>query len=638
MDRRHDLAPELGGGVAVDVHDLGNVIAGPDHGGVIRGDARKPAVLIFAGGAGLARHGDGPELGLGAGAALHALPHHIGHAVGRVGIKGGDGLGRIVDDHVAPGVGDHGIGAGVGENAVVDQGAVGLGHLPDGDAVGQLAQGHGGIAHVVLFPAGDQARKAEALGHIVDGGLGPVGENIHQLGGNGVAGPLERLGQGQGAVILVVVVVGIPARAAQIDVGAVVDDGVGRDQALVDGRGIGGQRLDGRAGGADRAAVVEAVHHAGHGAVELKALGLLADAAGQGQNAPVVGVHDHDGALQLLAAAGLEIAQVGVDGVHHRLDVGVDAGVDLVTAVVKQRFGGVVADALQGHQILQHIVDDDLFIIGVGPLHHALDAGGALEHQFLGTGRLVGVKVDVLLLVHLAQDDLLPLFVVVLVVEGIVIGGLVGDAHDGGALGQAQVFHVLAKIGLGRGLHAVAALPEIDRIEIPFHDLLLVVFLFQLQRAEYLAQLALDGDLALAGQVLDELLGDGGAAVAGLHLGEHLDEGGGGAEPVYALVLIKALVLDGHQGLLHVFGNVLIVDPDALGLVGQGDQLLIFAGGVLVPDGAGLAELIVLQREVHLRGQKVFDVVGENTGEQQPRDQQDQHEGAEDLENRTDHG
>ena len=142
----------------------------------------------------------------------------------------------------------------------------------------------------------------------------------------------------------------------------------------------------------------------------------------------------------------------------------------------------------------------------------------------------------------------------------------------------------------------------------------------------------------MAGQVLDELLGDGGAAVTGLHLGEHFDEGGGGAEPVHAFVLIKALILDGHQGLLHIFGDVLIVDPDALGLVGQRDQLLIFAGGVLIPDGTGLAELIVLQGEVHLRGQEVLDVVGEDTGEQQPRDQQDQHEGAEDLENRADHG
>ena len=55
------------------------------------------------------------------------------------------------------------------------------------------------------------------------------------------------------------------------------------------------------------------------------------------------------------------------------------------------------------------------------------------------------------------------------------------------------------------GLHAPAAFAEVDGVEIPFDDLALVVFLFKLQRAEDLGELALDGDFVFAGQVFDQL-------------------------------------------------------------------------------------------------------------------------------------
>ena len=51
----HDSPPDLGGGVAVDVHVFGLVEAGPDHADVIGCVAREPAVPVVGGGAGLAR-------------------------------------------------------------------------------------------------------------------------------------------------------------------------------------------------------------------------------------------------------------------------------------------------------------------------------------------------------------------------------------------------------------------------------------------------------------------------------------------------------------------------------------------------------------------------------------------------------
>ena len=549
--------------------------------------------------------------------------------MGGIGLEGLDGPGRIVQHHIAPAVGDHGIGAAVGEGTVVDEGTVGLAHLPHGDAVGELSQCHGGIADVVRHQAGD----AEPLGQIVVGGLGPAGKNVHDLGRYGVQRPHHALLDGDDAVVLVAVVMGIPAGAPQADVGGIVHDGAGGDEPQVHRRAVGGDGLEGGAGRTLCAAVVKAIDRLRDRPVQREVLGLLPYAAAQGHDAPVIGIHNDDGALELLvgpvAGAG-DLVQVGVDRVHDLLDSGVLEAVDLIAAVIQQRGGRLPADALGLHQVVDHVVDDHFLVVAVNRLGPLLVRGMG-EDQLLGHGGLVGVVVDVFLLVHLPQDGLLPLFIVLLVVEGVIVGGLVGDAHDGGALRQAQLRHVLAEVGVGGGLHAVAALSEVDGVEIPFHDLFLVVLLLQLQGAEDLRQFSLDGDLVVAGQVLDELLGNGGAAVAGLHLGEHLDKRGGGTEPVHAVVLVEALILDGHQGLFHIGRDVLIIHPDPLVPPHQVHQLFPVPVLVLDPDGAGFAELEILQGNVHIGRQAVFDIVGENAGEEQPGYQQHQQHRAHDL-------
>ena len=328
---------------------------------------------------------------------------------------------------------------------------------------------------------------------------------------------------------------------------------------------------------------------------------------------------------QLLAAPGIgDGVQVRIDGVNGVLHIHVQAGIHVVAAVIQQGLGRLLADALELHQVIDHIVNDNLSIVGENVLGDFL-AGGAGEHQLLGHGVLILLVVDVALLVHLPQDGFLPFLVVLLVIEGVIIGGQIGNAHDGGALGHGQVLGVLAEIGLGRGLHAVAALAEVHRVEIPFHDLLLVVLLFQLQGAEDFRQLTLDGHIVLAGQVLDQLLGDGGTAITGIHFGEHGDKGAGGAVPVNALVLIKALVLNGHQGLFQIPGQVLIIHPHPLALLaGEGGQLPPFAARVLIPQGTGLVQLHVLQGQVKAGGEAGLYIVGEHAGKHHARHQQDQ--------------
>ena len=301
-------------------------------------------------------------------------------------------------------------------------------------------------------------------------------------------------------------------------------------------------------------------------------------------------------------------------------------------SVIDEMAGGFLADALLLHQILGHIGDNGLFIIGI----NVLRVGRVLavdEVERLGHSSLVFIIIDEALLIHLVEDRLLALFVCRGVIERIVLGRLVGDADDRCAFGQTQFGNVFAEIGLRRGLNAPTALAEVNSVEIPFDDLAFVVFLFQLKRAEDLGQLALNGDLVLARQVLDQLLRDRRTAIGIGHTGEHLDKSAGRTVPVNALVLVKALVLDRDESLFHIPGDLVVINPDAFFRAGERNKLLPAAGRVGIPDRTGLAELIVLERDVKRGGQAAFDVIGKDTAEDQPGKNKDQQHRADELEN-----
>ena len=216
MDGPHDFLENLGSGVAGAVDAFRLVIAGPHRGHIVGRAAHIPAVLVVGGGAGLARHGHGAQVGLRAGAPGGGVLEHIGHHIGGVGAEGHDGFRLVVNEHAAVGVQNLGVAAGVGEDAVVDKGAVGLGHFPDGNAVGQLPQGHRSVGAVVGHKTGD----AQTVLQEVIGGLGP--QLVDDLGRHGVQRILQGLQNGQYAEIPAAVVAGIPAGAGQVDIGRVV--------------------------------------------------------------------------------------------------------------------------------------------------------------------------------------------------------------------------------------------------------------------------------------------------------------------------------------------------------------------------------------------------------------------------------
>ena len=466
-------------------------------------------------------------------------------------------------------------------------------------------------------------------GQIVIRGLRPHWELIDYLRGDGVERVLQRSVYGDEAVVRVAVVIRVPARALEGDVRRVAHERIGSYEPKVDCRAVGRDRLYRGAGGAVGPG----------GAVEAEVYRLLADAAAERQHLALERIHYDYRTLQLLVAVRRlrYRREVAVDRVDTGLNVCIKAAVYLVAAVIEQGTRGVLADAFLRHEILRDIVNDRLSVVGHYLLSIAL-VGSVSEDKLLIHGLTVLVIVDIALLVHLAQDRLLTLLIVLPVIEGVVIRRQIRDADDRGALGKRQLRHVLAEIGLRRGLYAEAALTEVHSVEVPFHDLLLVVLLLKLKRGEYLGELALDRDLFLTGQVLYELLGDGRAAVAALAAGEDRDERTGRTVPVNALVLIEALILDGDQRLFHVPRDLVIVDPDAVLLAGERGELAPLTDGVLIPDGARFIKLEVLKRKVEVRGEAGLDIVGEDAGEHHPRHKEDEQHRPHCLEHRADGG
>ena len=147
---------------------------------------------------------------------------------------------------------------------------------------------------------------------------------------------------------------------------------------------------------------------------------------------------------------------------------------------------------------------------------------------------------DVILVVHLVENGLGALFVVLHAGEGAVARGVVRDADDARALRKREIAHILAEIGVRGHLHAARALAEVDNVEIPLHDLFLGVFLFEIESAEDLHELSLHGDVVFRSDVFDELLRDRRAAEVVFHAEEHVDERACRAVPVHALVVIEA--------------------------------------------------------------------------------------------------
>ena len=640
---RHDGLPHNDRGIQID-HQLDLfrlVVAAPDRGGVSGREAREPAVPVAGGGAGLSCHADAAEAGIGAGAVGAGIFQHIEHIPGGVGVHGLMGLLGVVDDDVALGVLHLGVGPGLAVDAAVGEGRVGCRHLPDGHAVGKLAHAQGGkidigITGTVFFLILDEARQTELfLGELIARLRRHVGEDLH---GNGVQGLGHAVVDQHPAAVSAVLILR-PVFAVKLHQGGILVGRAGGNDAQGQTRAVDRQRLD---GGARR-------ELASGGAVPGQVALLLADAAGHGDDVAGLVVDDDNSRLQMLIVFGNclgHVIQVLIDLVHLGLGFNIQRGVDPEAAGGDHLAGCVKRNALQLRQVVDDVPDHRILKPGVvillfhvklvllpadgagvevtvgrvladGPLEIAflavvfLGSGrGALEFQLLIADGVIGVAVlDISLLEHLLEDGQGTVFVVLRVVIGVVARGVVGDSDDAGAFLGSKLVEVLAKVGVGGALDAVGTLAQVDGVQIPGDDLFLGIVLLEVESLENLHELATDRDVALIGQVFDELLGKSGTAVAGA-ADKHIGRGGQGAHPVHAVVLPEALVLDGNGRVDHVLGNILVVDPYT---VFDGKQLSNFLElpgfRVLGKDERRLVELHTLQIVVGNRLDIIFNIV-----------------------------
>ena len=122
---------------------------------------------------------------------------------------------------------------------------------------------------------------------------------------------------------------------------------------------------------------------------------------------------------------------------------------------------------------------------------------------------------------------------------------------------------MLSKVGVRCGVYPVAALAQVNIIEVSLQDFLFGVVFLKLQGPENLHDLSLDGYLIVIGHIFNELLGDGGAPL-NVTAGEHQQDSFCGTNPVHSVVVIESLVLDGYGGVLQVLRDLREIDPNAV--------------------------------------------------------------------------
>ena len=359
---------------------------------------------------------------------------------------------------------------------------------------------------------------------------------------------------------------------------------------------------------------------------------LLPHVAADGYNKARLGVQNRNGgAGRVVRRAGhVQIRGIRVDGVRLRLNHRVHGGVNLIAALVQGLHRVALADALFLRKVRRYVVDNLVHkprVVLTAVLRHyqirRRTAAPLHEVQFLRYSRLVLLPRQVaqpqIRVIHPLQNDLLPLLVqfprgglhnlpVVLLLlhrdggHGAVHGGVVGDGDEAGALGGGQVLRLLPEVELRRRLYAVTALAEVNRVQVQFQYLILFVLLLELQRPEDLTDFPLYIGVVVLGDVFQHLLGNRGAAEGVLRAGEGVHHGPRRPPPVHALVLEKAVVLNGDCRLPQAGGHVVERDHHAVLLLVQRlvhyPPVVLRHAGVLVVDHGGLGKGVVVH--VHL--------------------------------------
>ena len=621
VDETHSLLPEYNSRVSGKSLDgLVKFVPNPDNAGIIRSISGKPTGIAVVGGARLAGNGHSLDLGGRAGAALNGVGEQLVHIVGSGIFEHLLGSGGIVQNHIVFNIFHSQIGSGFGIDTVAGEGCKSGCHLISGHTVGQTAHGQRGDIHVgqlftVVGPASFlQRSQAKPLGEELEGNFRR--DHHKRTHRNGIQGSCHA-GLDGGQSLIRAAVVPRPDNGFLFPFHLemhriVVDDGGRINQPHFNGRGIHRNRFEGGSG------LEGGVHRMVPDTVAF----LLTHIACHSHHVSGGIVHDGDSGLDLLAAVRtlVEVAAVGIDGIHCRLDLGVKVGINGKAAAVYHSSDHALVKAGLLHQIRNHFRDDRIHIPGVhiGIIFLAVIVIVPIVKVQLGTDGSFVLRlgdIAVFLLGHLAQNDFLTVLIVVLggpdhtfsvrlfcgtlqvfTYHGLVVrspvsalgtliprhtqgrrgtvhGGVVGNAGQRRTFRQIQFGHRLAKVMVGCRLHAVALIAQVDHVEIQLKNLFLAVILLQLQRSEYLQNFSFYRNVVVSRYVLDQLLGNGRTTVCVLHLEEHIEQCAAGTPPVNALVGPEGLILNGNYGVNEILRDLLVIHPLGVLIAHKGFQL-----------------------------------------------------------------
>ena len=276
--------------------------------------------------------------------------------------------------------------------------------------------------------------------------------------------------------------------------------------------------------------------------------------------------------------------------VHDGLDLGILGGVDPEASAVEK---GIRLIICQGIAVVKALVHDQVFILEVAQdlADQGIDKVGVdpVVYLFLILVDVLDLGVDVFfqgffvfffsdkaLIVHMLEDDLLALVVVLRKYDRVIGAGILGYGGEDCAFRQSQVGSVLVKIALGGRLHAQGIMAQVDRVEVVEQDLGLVHVFFKLIGEILFLNLALDPVLSCLicpvceDIVLDQLLRDRAGAFGKVEPACQPDIGGTeNARDVDPAVLVETLVLDGDKGIGKIVRDPRLIDRDPVGICGD---------------------------------------------------------------------
>ena len=328
----------------------------------------------------------------------------------------------------------------------------------------------------------------------------------------------------------------------------------------MDGGGV-GEQLEGGSGGAHRLG----------GPVELAPLPV--GAAHHRPHQTGARFHRHQGSLQSTTAGHLA---------HHELG-------PLLPGLVQAG-----ADREAPH--LQLLLGEHL---GKLLLHPADEPGGRIV-VILGFGRLQGQGrglgpihlgiIDIARLPHPSQHDGATLEGEIGIDQRRVHRGRRRQAGDHGGLREGELvggFGVIHPGGIG---HAIGTGAEIHEIEVLLEDLLLAELALDLAGQGGLLDLAQQRAVLVEIDGARQLLGDGAGPLLHRTLLQVAEDGAADAHGVYAVVLIKAAILGGHEGLLDQLRHLAARQP-----VPRGGPVLEDHAAVGIQHGEGAGAVVATQ-------------------------------------------